>query len=104
MVAELLNKGKDNARTTDELVKACGFSSKRELTLQIAKERAAGAVICSTTADGGGYYLPNTKGEVAEFVKSMSNRAINTFKAIRAAKRYLKRIDGQMNLTGTDDE
>jgi len=95
MVEELLSKGKENARTTEELMRACNFSHKRELTQQIARERAAGAIICSTTADNGGYYLPATRAEVAEFVDSMSNRAKNTFKAVRAARKYLKQMDGQ---------
>ncbi len=33
MVEELLNRGKENARITEELVRACGFSNKRDLTL-----------------------------------------------------------------------
>ena len=48
MVNELLSKGKDNAITTVALMNACHFKSKRELTKQIARERAAGVLICST--------------------------------------------------------
>lgn len=102
MVEELLSEGKENARTTEELVRACGFSNKRDLTIQIAKERAAGAIICSTTSENGGYYLPATRSEVEEFVNSMSNRAKNTFKAIHAAREYLKQIDGQMDMQDVD--
>lgn len=104
MVQELLSRGKENARTTKELIQACGFSDKRELTKQVARERAAGAIICSTTSDGGGYYLPATRSEVMEFVESMNNRAIRTFKAIKAAREYLKQIDGQISINDTDNE
>lgn len=46
----------------------------------------------------GGYYLPGSREEVAEFINSMSNRAKNTFKAVKAAREYLKQIDGQQAL------
>lgn len=98
MVNELLNRGKENAITTEELMRACHLEHRRDLTLQIAKERAEGALICSTTSGQGGYYLPQSRDEVAEFINSMSNRAKNTFKAVKAAREYLKQIDGQMSL------
>lgn len=98
MINELLSKGKENAITTAELMNACNFKNKRELTLQIARERAAGILICSTQAGPGGYYLPGSREEVAEFINSMSNRAKNTFKAVKAAREYLKQIDGQQAL------
>lgn len=98
MIQELLNKGKKNAITSEDLMRTCHFDSKRELTMQIAKERAAGAVICSTISGHGGYYLPQSREEVKEFINSMSSRAENTFKAITAAREYLKQIDGQISL------
>ena len=97
MVEELLNKGKENARTTEELVRACGFSNKRELTLQIAKEREAGAIICSSTVGRGGYYLPDDPRELREFINSMDNRAINIFKAVKSAKKMLKELESKNN-------
>lgn len=33
MVVELLDKGRENAKTTEELVRACNFTNKRDLTL-----------------------------------------------------------------------
>jgi len=98
MVSELLNRGKENAVTTEELLRACHFENRRELTLQIANERAAGALICSRTSGKGGYYLPADRAEVQDFINSMSSRARNTFKAVKAAREYLKQIDGQMSL------
>lgn len=98
MVEELLDKGKENAITTAELMRACNLEHRRDLTIQIARERAAGALICSTTSGQGGYYLPESRAEVVEFINSMSNRAKNTFRAVRAAREYLKQIDGQISL------
>ena len=99
MVNELLSKGKDNAITTVALMNACHFKSKRELTKQIARERAAGVLICSTSTGQGGYYLPESR---EEFINSMSSRAKNTFKAVKAARAYLKQIDGQQVLDLTE--
>lgn len=98
MVNELLSRGKENAKTTEELMRACHFESRRELTLQIAKEREAGELICGTTSGQGGYYLPADRAEVLEFIKSMSNRAINIFKAVKSARKYLEQIDGQISM------
>lgn len=98
MINELLNRGKENAITTTELMRACNLEHRRDLTLQIARERATGALICSTTSGQGGYYLPESREEVVEFINSMSSRAKNTFKAVKAAREYLKQIDGQMSL------
>lgn len=98
MVHEKLKRGKENAITSAELMKLCGFNDKRTLQMQISKERAEGAIICSTTVGQGGYYLPQDKEEVQEFIKSMTSRARKTFKAIKSARKYMKIIDGQMSL------
>lgn len=98
MVNELLSKGKNNAITTEELIRACHFRNSRELTAQIARERGQGALICSKTSGRGGYYLPESREEVIEFINSMSSRAKNTFKAVQAAREHLKQIDGQQEL------
>lgn len=98
MVKELLNKGEENAITTEELMKRCGIGSMRQLRLQIAKERSEGALICSRTTGGGGYYLPGSRMEVELYIKSMSNRANNTYKAIMPAFECLKQIEGQLDM------
>lgn len=102
MIRELLGYGKENALTSAKLINECGFTSKRELQDQIAKERAAGAVICSTTSGKGGYYLPKDRAEVTRFIKSMDGRARNIQKSILAAREYLKQLEGQQSLDFTD--
>lgn len=101
MVQELLSRGKGNAVTTEELMRACNFSSKRELTQQVAKEREEGAIICSTTSGNGGYFLPKSREEIREFVNSMDRRAKNTFKAVKNARKILNETDGQMNMNSS---
>ena len=46
-IAELLPFGKENAVTTQELIKLTGCGSVRELRQRIASEREQGAIICS---------------------------------------------------------
>ena len=98
MVSELLKKGKENAMTTKELMEIFHLSSKRELTTQVARERAAGVIICSKTSGKGGYYLPKDREEIVEFIDSMGNRAKNTFKTLKFAREYLRQVDGQIEL------
>lgn len=96
VIASLLPIGKENAISTKELVQLTGCSSARELQIYISEERKKGAVICSSTT--GGYYLPANHGEIAEFCKSLENRAKNTFVAIQSARRALKMPEGQQSI------
>lgn len=98
MVYEKLKRGRNNAITSSELLALCGFNNIRDLRGQIAKERNEGFIICSTTAAGGGYYLPESRKEIQEFVASMSKRAKSTFLAIRNARRLLKECEGQTSI------
>jgi hypothetical protein len=94
MIKELLPSGKDNAIQTKELMKLCGLD-KRQMIKQIHKERAAGAVICSTTAGAGGYYMPASLQEAQECLDSMESRGKSIFSCIKALRDYVKQIEGQ---------
>ena len=93
---KILPIGKENAISTEELAKSLGFESGRALQIDIARSRNAGQVILSSTI--GGYYLPQNDAEIEEFVEVLRARAINTFRAIQSAKRYLKQDKEQMNI------
>ncbi len=82
-----LEPGKENAKTRKELSKLLSVSD-RNLRVIIADLRALGVPVISNT-DKGGYYLPATKEEASEYIKSMNNRAINTFKSVKATKEWL---------------
>lgn len=101
-VFEQLSRGEENAIRSTELSRLCGFKSVRELQSAIAKEREAGALILSTCQHGGGYYRPadgeDGKREINAFVGTLASRALNTLKAIKAARRELKTIDGQVTI------
>ena len=72
----------------------------RELQHAIAIEREAGALILSTCRGGGGYYRPSDgetgKQEICKFVATLASRAINTLRALKAARYELKTVDGQI--------
>lgn len=87
ILMENLQEGKENAKTRKELSKLLSVSD-RNLRVIIADLRALGVPIISNT-DKGGYYLPSNEYEAREYIKSMNNRAINTFKSIKATKHWL---------------
>ncbi|WP_097002695.1 hypothetical protein [Lacrimispora amygdalina] len=90
IVIEALQAGKENAISTHDLCTYLGFESVRELQHEIARERKAGAVILSTCQEGGGYFLPGTDSEVRQFIRTLENRAKNTFVALRSARGFLR--------------
>lgn len=101
-VFDRLPQGEENAIQAKELARQCGFKSARELQHAIALERETGALILSTCRHGGGYYRPSDgeagKREINSFVATLASRAINTLRAIKAARRELKTIDGQISI------
>lgn len=92
---KILPTGKENAISTDELTILLGFADARGLQTDIAKSRNAGQVILSSVQ--GGYYLPADDSEVEEFVAVLRARAINTFRALKSAREYLKEDKGQIS-------
>ena len=94
MVHECLPCGAENAITTKELVRLLDFKSARELQEAIARERDEGHLILSASQNGGGYFLPDDddekgQAEIRTFIHTLENRAINTLRAIEAAKAAL---------------
>lgn len=70
LIEGLLPVGKENAITTQDLVKLSGCGSARELQQRIAYEREQGAIICS--GSGRGYWRPKDRQEIQEFVHTMN--------------------------------
>lgn len=90
VVMEALHTGKGNAISAQDLCTYLGVNSVRELQNEIARERKAGAVILSTCQDGGGYFLPENDREVRQFIRTLENRAKNTYEALRSARGFLR--------------
>ena len=102
LIERLLPVGKENAITTQDLVKLSGCGSARELQQRIAYEREQGAIICS--GSGRGYWRPKDRQEIQEFVHTMNARALNTLKAVKSAKRALKVPEGQQSMNGGNED
>ena len=88
LIEGLLPFGRENAVTTEQLVRMTGCGSARELQQRIAYEREHGAIICS--GSGRGYWRPKDRQELRQFVKTMRNRALNTLKATKGARKILQ--------------
>lgn len=85
IVADVFPAGKGNAVCAETLCSRLGFETVRELQKEIARERAAGAVILSTCQEDGGYFLPGNVREVKEFIKTLENRGRNTLMALEGS-------------------
>ena len=101
IIDPLLPIGKENAITTQELMRISGCGSSRELRQRIALERERGAIICS--GSGRGYWKPKNRQEIQEFIKTMDARAWNTLKAAKGAKKALRTPEGQRSMKGDDE-
>ena len=97
-----LKKGEENATPSASLAEAAGFSDIRALQADIARSRAAGQIICSSSR--GGYFLPASKEEIETFIRSMEARAKNTLLAIRSARQAIREIEGQLSLKDLETE
>lgn len=91
IVADILPRGKENAVSAEALCSRLGFESVRELQKEIARERAAGAVILSTCHEDGGYFLPGNVREIKEFIRTLESRGKNTLRALESARELLRR-------------
>lgn len=90
IVVDVLPAGKENAMSAEALCSRLGLETVRELQKEIARERAAGAVILSTCQEDGGYFLPGNVREVKEFIKTLENRGRNTLRALESARELLR--------------
>lgn len=100
VIFDLLPQGEANAVSSKELAQMVGAASVRELQHRVAAERGAGALILSTCK--GGYFRPQDgevgQAEISHFVATLRSRALNTLKALRAAKEALSKAEGQITL------
>ena len=83
-------RGEEKRIRTEKLLPLSGFNDVRELREQVARERVAGSLICSTKGNGGGYYIPETDEELQNYCRMMRSSAIGHFSAMKAARAELK--------------
>lgn len=101
-IFDLLPRGENNAIASRELAKMVGCRSVRELQSRIADEREKGHIILSSCRNGGGYYRPSDgpegQQEIAAFIQTLRARAMNTLVAIKAARKAIEGVEGQLDL------
>lgn len=93
MVKEVLETGKENALSPEYLASILKLGTTRALQKQVEKERREGAVILSSSVPPGGYYLPGSRREVVEFIRTLENRADGTLEALDSARKYLQEFE-----------
>lgn len=112
LVYTVLPQGEHNAISSRDLARQCGYKGVRDLQLEISREREAGMLILSTCRGGGGYFRPAAgetgRQETAAFVATLRARAYSTLRALRAARRALEGLEGQLTIEtdteGNEDE
>ena len=90
IVADVLPGGKETAVSAEVLCNRLGFETVREMQKEIARERAAGAVLLSSCQVDGGYFLPGNVQEVRAFIKTLKNWGRNTLLALKSARKLLR--------------
>ncbi|HCY07132.1 MAG TPA: hypothetical protein DHS57_07790 [Erysipelotrichaceae bacterium] len=88
IILNRLKKGRENAVKKDELMAITNLK-ERAVINEIAYLRAVGVPILSNTQEGG-YYLPGTKEEAEDYIRSMDSRAKKIFTSSKATKQWLK--------------
>lgn len=80
MIADILWRGKENARSGRELAEHLSIS-RRDLSTAIRNERRQGQPICATTSNNNpGYYLAASPEELDEYCDNLLKRATELFK------------------------
>lgn len=91
MVEEILLEGAENAQSSKRLCSILKIGP-RELTAAVARERRAGAPICSNTHPPGGYYLAADKKEMQDFCSRLFHRAGEIHATRRACMKTVERL------------
>ena len=94
MIAELLEIGAQNAKTSRRIEQETGLE-KRSIQLIVEKERDAGAFIC---ANQNGYFLAANREEVIDFYKRYTAGAKKMLHTARHFKKAAEQVEGQITL------
>ena len=85
-----LSRGAANAQTAAELQSLLGYETRRELSKEIHRLRKDGEIICSSTSEPMGYFLPESSEEILRFKKQMYSRIKEIRRAVSSAEKFLK--------------
>ena len=82
--------GTGRAVSTVELTNALHTES-RNIKRMVANERAAGALICSTTARKGGYFLPATPADVFKEMEKLEKGIVKRAAVLSPFRAYCRK-------------
>lgn len=99
-VASVLRVGKRNALTAREIARVLGLSDMCHITALIESERKHGGIICATTGNPSGYYIPANLDELAEYTKRLRRRIMHTTATLDALQRAADAWSGQERMEG----
>ncbi len=83
--------GAEKAIKTKVIMKALQLK-RRAVTERVARERAAGALICAITTEGGGYFMPATEEEIVKQWKALERGIPFRAMALRPFRAHVKQM------------
>lgn len=94
----LIPRGKKNRVSGWELQRVGGYKNIRVFRGAIRRLRKNGEIIAATKSNGGGYYIPSSREELAEYIREAEKQGASTFAPLKAASEKLREGEGQMDI------
>lgn len=99
MITELLGRGRENRKTTEELLSVLQID-RRAFFSVLKEERRAGNIIISDKADGGGYWLwSGNYDELKRYDKMQRGGALDVLVTLKPVHKILKEHEAKENET-----
>lgn len=95
---EYIPHGKKNRVSGWELQRVGGYKNIRVFRDVIRRLRKNGEIIAATKSNGGGYYIPDSREELAEYIREAEKQGASTFAPLKAAREKLREGEGQMDI------
>lgn len=95
---EYIPHGKKNRVSGCELQRVGGYKNIRVFRGAIRRLRKNGEIIAATKSNGGGYYIPDSREELAEYIREAEKQGASTFAPLKAAREKLREGEGQIDI------
>lgn len=95
---EYIPHGKKNRVSGCELQRVGGYKNIRVFRDVIRRLRKNGEIIAATKSNGGGYYIPDSREELAEYIREAEKQGASTFAPLKAAREKLREGEGQIDI------
>lgn len=95
---EYIPHGKKNRVSGWELQRVGGYKNIRVFRDVIRRLRKNGEIIAATKSNGGGYYIPDSREELAEYIREAEKQGASTFAPLKAARAKLREGEGQIDI------